>query len=53
MAELWKARVDFAVQGGLSGHAAYASRRAHSWEELSISSTKAFTSITSAQLMKI
>lgn len=53
MAELWKARVGFAVQGQLSGHAAYALRQAHAWEELSLSSMKAFTPITSASLKHI
>ena len=48
MAEHWKARIDFAVQGDLSGHAAYASRQAYAWEELSISAKKALTPITSA-----
>ena len=46
-------RVGFALQSQLSGHAAYASRQAHSWEELAVSSKKALTPITSAPLKTI
>lgn len=53
MAEVWKARMDFALQGDLPGHAAYASRQAYAWEELSISAKKALTAITSASLKRI
>lgn len=53
MAELWKTRVAFAAQSRLSGHIAYASRQAHAWEELSVSSRKALTPITSASLKRI
>src|SRR6202012_5536454 len=53
MAELWKAQVEFSVQGDLSRHAAYAPHQAYAWEELSLSATKALALITSASLKHI
>ena len=50
--EHWKAQINFAMQGDLSWHAAYASRQAYAWEELSISAKKALTPITSAASLK-
>ena len=49
-AELWTKRRDFAVQEKLPGHAAYASRQAYAWDELSKSSMKALGPITSTPL---
>ncbi|KAN0124687.1 hypothetical protein V8E53_002258 [Lactarius tabidus] len=49
-AELWSEWRNCAVRDELPGHAAYASLHAHAWEELSRSSTKALTPITSAPL---
>jgi hypothetical protein len=49
-ADHWKAWMDMAAQAELPGHSAYASRKAHAWEELSRSSTKALTPITSTSL---
>lgn len=49
-AECWKAWMVKAGEAKLSGHKAYASRQVHAWEELSRSSMKAFTPITSASL---
>jgi len=43
--------MDMAAQGKLPGHAAYASCQAHAWEEMSKSSKKALTPITSALLI--
>jgi len=40
--------MDRAAQEKLTGHAAYASHQSHAWEELSRSSMKALTPITSA-----
>jgi hypothetical protein len=40
--------MDMAAQARLPGHEAYASRQAHEWEELSRSSIRALTLITSA-----
>jgi len=48
--ECWGTWMDMAAQGKLPGHAAYASRQAHAWEEMSRSSMKALTPITSASL---
>ena len=49
-AECWTAWRKQAVQERLPGHAAYASYQAHAWEELSKSSEKALTPITSTSL---
>ena|ERR1700735_1978198 len=46
----WKAWMDKAAQEMLPGHKAYASHQAHAWEELSRSSMKALTPITSTSL---
>ncbi|KAF8263350.1 hypothetical protein EI94DRAFT_1597819, partial [Lactarius quietus] len=47
-AECWKRRwMKNAAQGQLAGHEAYASRQIHIWEEMSLSSRKALTPITS------
>ena len=48
--ELWNEWRKFAVHKRLPGHAAYASQQAHAWEELSRSSTKALSPITSSPL---
>jgi hypothetical protein len=48
--ERWKALMEVTAQQGLPGHEAYASQQMHSWEELSISSMKALSPITSAAL---
>jgi hypothetical protein len=52
-AECWKAWMDTAAQAKLPGHEAYASRQAHAWEELSRSSMRALTPITSTPLKHI
>ena len=49
-AEQWSDKRNIAIQEQLPGHAAYASRQAHAWEELSRSSTKALSPITYAPL---
>jgi hypothetical protein len=49
-AEEWKALMMVAAQQGQHGHEAYASQQMHSWEELSNSSKKALSPITSAPL---
>jgi hypothetical protein len=49
-AEQWKAIMMVAVQQGQCGHEAYASQQMQSWEELSSSSKKALSPITSAPL---
>ena len=49
-AELWSEWRNCAAWEELPGHAAYASHQAHAWEELSRSSTKELTPITSAPL---
>ena len=46
-ADCWKGWMKCATQ---DGHAAYASRQAHDWDELSKSSRKALIPITSASL---
>jgi hypothetical protein len=48
--DCWKVWMDMAAQKKLPGNKAYASRQAHAWEELSRSSTKALTPITSTSL---
>jgi hypothetical protein len=52
-ARLWSDWRSCAVQEQLPGHAVYASRQAHAWEELSRSSRKALTPITSAALRHV
>ncbi|KAF8260521.1 hypothetical protein EI94DRAFT_1811566 [Lactarius quietus] len=52
-AELWKARMNLSVQECNLGHAAYASRQAHAWDELVISSTKTLSPITSSLLKHV
>ena len=47
-ADCWKGWMKRATQDKLHGHAAYASRQAHAWGELSKSSKKALIPITSA-----
>ena len=42
--------MNIAGQKGQNGHEAYAAQQMHSWEELSRSSEKALSSITSAPL---
>ena len=51
--DCWKAWMDIAAQEMRPGHAAYASRQSHAWEELSRGSMKALTPITSAPLKHI
>ena len=46
-AEQWKALMTIAAQQSQHGHEAYASQQMHSWEELSRSTEKALTPITS------
>jgi hypothetical protein len=48
-AEHWKVLMGIASQQGRRGHDAYASQQANSWEELSRSSRKALSIITSSQ----
>jgi hypothetical protein len=52
-AKLWMDWMDLAVQERLPGHTAYASCQVHAWEELSRSSKKALTPITSALLKHV
>jgi hypothetical protein len=47
-AEKWRTLMDFAAQGFMKGHEAYASYQMHSWEELSRSTVKALSPITEA-----
>jgi hypothetical protein len=47
-AEQWKALMMVAAQQTQCGHEAYASQQMHSWEELSRSSKKTLSPITSA-----
>ena len=49
-AELWSEWMNYAVREQLLGHAAYASRQAYAWEELSRSSTRALSPIISSPL---
>jgi hypothetical protein len=49
-AEQWKALMMVAAQQEQCGHEAYASQQMHSWGELSRSSRKALSLITSAPL---
>jgi hypothetical protein len=49
-AEQWHALMSIAGQQAQHGHEAYASQQMHSWEELSRSSKKALSPITSAPL---
>jgi hypothetical protein len=49
-AECWKAWAVIAAEARLPGHESYASRQAHAWEELSRSSIRALTPITSTSL---
>ena len=46
-AEQWKAKMISSAQFLQHGHSAYASQQMHSWEELSKSSEKALSPITS------
>jgi hypothetical protein len=52
-ADCWRAWMKCATQDGLCGHAAYASRQAHAWDELARSSIKALIPITSASLKHV
>jgi hypothetical protein len=52
-AKCWKAWMVMAAQERLRGHEAYASRQAHAWEEMSRSSKKALTPITSTSLKHV
>jgi hypothetical protein len=49
-AEQWRALMTIALDQGKHGHEAYASQQMHSWEELSRSSKKALSPITSVPL---
>jgi hypothetical protein len=49
-AEMWKNLMNIASQGSLKGHASYALKQMHAWEELCRSSTTAFSHITNASL---
>ena len=49
-AELWSEWMNYAVREQLLGHAAYASRQAYAWEELSRSSMRALSPIISSPL---
>jgi hypothetical protein len=49
-ANCWKGWMELAIQKWDMGHAEYASHQAHLWEELSRSSEKALTPITSTVL---
>jgi hypothetical protein len=48
--EKWKVLMTIARQQQQCGHEAYASQQMHSWEELSMSSKKALSPITSTPL---
>lgn len=49
-AKHWHSWGAIAAQARQSGHAAYASRQAHAWEEMAKSSEKALKPITSTSL---
>ena len=49
-ADQWKALMTVAAENRQFGHEAYASQQMHAWEELSKSSEKALSPITSAPL---
>ena len=49
-AEQWKERMLISAESFQQGHSAYASQQMHSWEELSRSSEKALSPITSTPL---
>jgi hypothetical protein len=49
-AEQWKTLMTIAAHQTMHGHEAYASQQMHSWEELSKSSEKALSPITSTSL---
>ena len=49
-ADTWRKLMLVAADASLTGHAAYASYQMHAWEELSQSSAKALSPITSTPL---